>query len=301
MYNARIDATGLKIFAVVARAGSINRAARELHTVQSNLTNKLRAFENSLGVRLFERHNRGVRLTSAGERLLPYAERLELLLREARQVALDGDGEPVGELRIGSLETTAALRLPPILADYSRTFPRVDLILQTGPTGMLVDEVLAKRLDGAFIGTRTGDHALQEVDVFEEELVLVTAPDQQPLTEQFHAGAPKIIVFRVGCSYRERLEHLLLSKGYENLRRMELGTLEGILACVAAGIGITLLPLGVVEAKAKTGAIAVHRLPPERGYTRTRFIRRKDAYVSAAMAAFMKMIVAEDRALKAAE
>src|SRR5688500_8003535 len=121
-----MDATDLKVFEAVARLGSMNRAATELHTVQSNVTAHIRALEEELRVPLFERHSRGVVLTAAGRRLVPYAARVRQALEEARR-AVEDDGTPKGTLTIGSLETTAALRLSPILSAYVAAHPKVDL------------------------------------------------------------------------------------------------------------------------------------------------------------------------------
>src|SRR5438045_36203 len=136
-----VESSDLLVFETVARAGGISRAALELHTVQSNVTARVRLLEQELGVPLFHRHSRGVTLTSAGETLLPYATRVRLLLAEARR-ALDDGAEPRGALRIGSLETTTALRLPPVLAAYSKAYPHVDVTLQTGTSDSLVNDVL---------------------------------------------------------------------------------------------------------------------------------------------------------------
>ncbi|HBT43186.1 MAG TPA: LysR family transcriptional regulator, partial [Rhodospirillaceae bacterium] len=69
-----MELSDLRIFEAVARTGAMNRAAAELHTVQSNVTARVRLLEDGLGAALFERHSRGVRLTPAGERLLPFAK-----------------------------------------------------------------------------------------------------------------------------------------------------------------------------------------------------------------------------------
>ena len=71
-----MDAAQLRVFEAVARRGGMNRAAEELHTVQSNVTARIRLLEEELGRPLFRRHSRGVALTAAGERLLPYAARV---------------------------------------------------------------------------------------------------------------------------------------------------------------------------------------------------------------------------------
>ena len=105
-----MDSSDLRVFEAVARLGGMNKAAAELNTVQSNVTARIRAFEEELGTPLFGRHSRGVELTPAGRRLLPYATRMVHLLEDARRAAID-DGEPQGRLTIGSLESTAAASL----------------------------------------------------------------------------------------------------------------------------------------------------------------------------------------------
>src|SRR6516162_4296557 len=128
-----MELSDLLTFAAVASCGGITRAAGELHTVQSNVTNRIRALETEIGVPLFERHARGMTLTDAGKRLLPYADRLNVLSREALVAARD-DGIAKGSLVLGSMETTAAVRLPPLLAQFHQRFPEVQLSLRTGPT-----------------------------------------------------------------------------------------------------------------------------------------------------------------------
>src|SRR5262249_54485214 len=136
-----MDASDLRVFEAVARLGAMNRAAAELNTVQSNVTARVRLLETGLGRPLFSRHRRGVARPPAGQRLLPYATRVAHLLADARRAVVD-DGRPEGLLAIGSLETTAALRLPPILARYAATYPAVDLVLSTGTSAELVERVL---------------------------------------------------------------------------------------------------------------------------------------------------------------
>ena len=103
-----MELTDLLTFSTVARLGGITRAADELNTVQSNVTQRIKALEAEIGTALFERHSRGMTLTGAGRRLLPYAQRMAALSREAVLAARD-DGEPKGPLSIGSMETTAAV------------------------------------------------------------------------------------------------------------------------------------------------------------------------------------------------
>lgn len=281
-----MDAGDLRIFAAAARLGGMNRAAAALNTVQSNVTARIRLLEEALGVPLFHRHSRGVALTAAGERLLPYAERVAQLLEEARRAVLD-DGTPKGLLTIGSLETTAALRLPPILAAYAAAYPEVDLVLRTGTTAELAAQVLERRLEGALVSAPVDHPDLMPEVMFREELVVATAPSVRALDPVLKSGDLKIIVLRAGCSYRQRLEALLAERGIVGLRQLEFGTIDGILGCVAAGLGITLLPQSVLAPAAMQGRIALHPLERGEGWVDTLFIRRRDGFVSSALAAFL--------------
>jgi DNA-binding transcriptional LysR family regulator len=280
-----MDASDLRIFEAVARTGGIGRAAAELHTVQSNVTTRIRLLEEELGAALFHRHSRGVTLTPAGKRLLPYAARVGQLLAEARRAVAD-DGRPKGPLMLGSLETTAALRLPRVLTAFAAAYPEVDLTLRTGTTCDLISDVLARRLDGAFVAGPVEHADLDEDAIYCEELAVVTARAMRGLDDLARTRDLKIVVFRAGCSYRQRLEAILARRGVVNLRRLEFGTLEAILGCVAAGIGVTLLPKSVIG-PAWDSLVAVHELPPEDARVDTVFVRRRDGFVPSALAAFL--------------
>ncbi len=281
-----MDSTNLGVFREVARAGSMNRAAGVLHTVQSNVTRQVRKLEGELGTPLFNRHSRGVDLTDAGDRLLPYADGIAHMLEDADRAVRD-EGEPVGTLVVGSLETTAALRLPPILASYALAHPGVDVTLATNTTAGLVSQVLAHELQGAFVCGPIAHPELEEREVFAEHLVLATAPRIRSLSQLTDDKNLRIVVFRAGCSYRQRLEAFLAGRGINAQRTLEFGTVDGILGCVAAGIGITLLPRSVVRAAAAAGRVAVHELPPEEANVATVFVRRKDRFLSSALMAFL--------------
>lgn len=282
-----MESSDLRIFEAVALAGGITKAASVLNTVQSNVTARLRLLERELGTPLFYRHSRGVTLTRAGRELLPYASRIGVLLAEARRVI--DDATPQGRLHFGSLETTAGLRLPPILAAFTAAHPQVDINLQTGTTAELIAAVLAYRLEGALVAGPVDHPDLLEETIFEEELVLVTAPSWPGIDRwTAEAGGRKILVLRAGCSYRQRLERILEERGAVDIRLMEFGTIEGIIGCAAAGIGITLLPRSVLESARHAGRVAIHRLPPEQARVATVFIRRNDTFVSRALARFLE-------------
>ncbi|MDP3078993.1 LysR family transcriptional regulator [Bradyrhizobium sp.] len=287
-----MELSDLVTFSTVARLGAVTRAADELNTVQSNITQRVKALEAEIGTPLFERHSRGMTLTGAGRRLLPYAQRLAALSREAVLAARE-DGEPKGPLSIGSMETTAAVRLPSLLAEFHRRFPAVQLSLRTAPTADLVAAVLDGSLDGAFVAGPIAHAELTDVTAFQEELVLVTARRWASLAA-LRGGTPEsgptALVFRTGCSYRQRLEQLLTEFGWPSAARFELGTLDGMIGCVAAGMGVTLLPRAVVERSDQSGNIRIHPLSPSQSRVDTIFIQRRGAPQYSALQGFVSCL-----------
>jgi DNA-binding transcriptional LysR family regulator len=286
-----MDAADLRVFEAVARLGGMSRAASELNTVQSNVTSRIRALEDELGAKLFHRTNRGVALTDAGRRLLPYAVRIRRLLVDARR-AVDDDGTPRGPLIIGSLESTAAVRLPRLLAGFAAAHPEVDLVLTPGTTAEMVERTLNHDVDGAFVCGPVDHPDLDEEIIFREELVVVTAPTRSArgLADILHQRQLKIVVLQAGCSYRQRLEDVLARRGVVGLRRLEFGTIDGLLGAVAAGIGLTLLPRSLIAARERAGEIAIHALPPAEAEVDTVFIRPREVPISAALAAFLTCV-----------
>jgi len=284
-----MDAADLRVFEAVARLGGMNRAAAELNTVQSNVTARIRLLEDELKTPLFERSSRGVVLTAAGRRLLPYAVQVRHLLDDARR-AVEDDGAPTGSLTLGSLETTAALRLSPILSAYVAKYPEVDLVLKTGTTAELIDEVLEHRVDGAFVCGPVDHRELETEIVFREELAILTAPTVGSLDELLETGDLKIVVLRAGCSYRRRLEDILARRGVVGIRLLEFGMLEAVFGCVAAGIGVTLLPKALIGPVWRDGRVAVHELPASEAIVDTTFIRRRDAFASSALTTFLQFV-----------
>jgi DNA-binding transcriptional LysR family regulator len=269
--------------------------------VQSNVTQRVKALEAEIGTPLFERHSRGMTLTGAGKRLLPYAQRMTALSREAVLAARD-DGEPKGPLAIGSMETTAAVRLPPLLADFHRRFPAVRLCLRTATTADLVAGVLEGTLDGAFVAGPIAHADLNATSAFREELVLVSARRWGSLAE-LRAGTPEsgptALVFRTGCTYRQRLEQIFVEFGWPSAARFELGTLDGMIGCVAADMGVTLLPRAVVERSAMNGSVSIHPLSPSHARVETLFIQRSAGHQYSALSGFISCLKKDDEIIAA--
>jgi DNA-binding transcriptional LysR family regulator len=283
-----MDAADLRVFQSVVSTGSINKAALELLTVQSNVTARIKALEDEVGLALFERTNRGVTLTAAGQRLVPFAAHAARLLDDARRAVAD-DGTPSGALVVGSLETTAALRLSPVLAEFAAAYPAVDLSLRTGTSCELIDQVLDRSLEGAFVCGPVNHPDLLVEPFAHEELVILTAPAVASFDALAAEPNLKIIVLKAGCSYRLQLEAMLARRGIVGVKQLEFGTLEAIISCVSAGLGVTLLPRALLGSVWKHGRVGMHALPDSEKWVETVFVRHHEAYVSSALRAFLDL------------
>lgn len=252
-----LDLAVVEIFRAVAQEQSITRAAQRLGRVQSNVTTRVRQLEDSLGVPLFLRDAKRMTLTDAGRQFLVYAEKLLALEEEARQSLRPG--QPSGRLRIGSMESTAASRLPRPLASYHAQWPEVSLALSTSPSQQLLDAVLAQTLDCAFIAppgllTASGWQAdslagLDSYPVFKEDLMLVLPVGHAPVAGPQDLRVRSLAVFARGCTYRDVALQWLGSPAGEEDRRvdlLEVDSYHAMLACVAAGNCAAVLPRSVL-------------------------------------------------------
>lgn len=250
----------LQLFIDVSESGSFVAAAQRQHTVQSNVTAHIKKLEDELGVLLFHRKG-GARLTTAGTTLVAYARRM---LRDHDDVLglFNGNKDTPSRLRLGAMETTTAVRLPPILTSFYRQYPEVNLTLETGPTAELVTKLMDRTVDGIFIAGRPEHAQFHCIKAFSERLVLVGPKplSQFPTSEQLLETA--FIAFRQGCSYRQRIELLLSSCNVTATRIFEFGSIDGILGCVAAGMGYALMPLSTVEVHRLRFDIDYIELPP---------------------------------------
>ncbi|MUM17015.1 LysR family transcriptional regulator [Mycobacterium sp. CBMA271] len=291
-----MELSDITIFLAVVEGGGISHASKKLHTVQSNVSAHIKSLEDELGVSLFRRHARGMALTNAGEAFLPFAERIKGLMREAAQV-VGNDAEPVGTLAIGAMETTAGLRLPSILAAYAAECPRVDFTLVTGTSAELSVMVMDHRLDGAFVCGPVENDALAAEPAFIEELALVTAQRYTEIRDAFDPSQ-RMLVMRNGCAYRDRLQRVFQDHGVSDPQVLEFGSVEGILGCVAAGMGITLFPVEVVTASPRARGLRLHHLLAARARAETVFVRRTDSVATPAMSQFLRHLQHADAPAK---
>jgi DNA-binding transcriptional LysR family regulator len=282
-----MDLAALRIFQAVVAEGGVARAAAKLNRVQSNVTTRIKQLEASLGVGLFIRDGKRLILSPAGKVLLNYAERMLRLAAEATLAVKSG--EPAGTLRVGTLESTAASRLPPVLGKYHRRHPSVRLELITAPSAQLVQAVHAYEVDAAIVADPAPSDALHRLPVFDEQLVVVADARQKTVRSAKDIAGKTIIAFKVGCAYRKRLENWLAESDLAPERILELGSYHAILACAAAGTGVAIVPRSVLNLGPKLKGVSIHSLPARVGNVKTMLIWRKN-YDSAALRALVDVL-----------
>jgi DNA-binding transcriptional LysR family regulator len=262
-----MDLAALRIFKTVVEQGGITRAAAKLHRVPSNVTTRVKQLEQALGTRLFTRAGRRLALSPQGKLLLTYAEQLLRLSDEAQTMLRDG--KPHGTLRIGALESTSGSRLPPLLSRYHLTYPEVQLELVTGTSGALVSRLHRQEIEAAFVAEPFNADGLDTMPAFLEELVLI-APRSARVRSPGDVAGRTVIAFATGCSYRRRLEAWLGGAKIAPGRVIEFQSYHAIVACVAAGTGIAVVPRSVIHLALGEKEVAIAPLPREIAQARTR-------------------------------
>lgn len=260
-----MDFTTLEIFLLVAERTSVTRAAMEIGRAPSNVTNRIRALEEELGVSLFNRDGKKMTLTREGRLFRSYAARLVALGDEARN-ALKPSLMP-DVLRLGSMESTAASRLPPVLQSITRAHPNLALRLTMGSTEELTRAVLAEEIDCALIARLPGDIAISRPDlldeldgdpIYREDVLIVLPASHPPIKTALDVRVTWLAALEPGCTYRRVAEQW--ARPSATIATKEVSSYHAMLASVAAGDAIGVVPRSVFELMDWPGDAQTHSL-----------------------------------------
>lgn len=265
----------VETFRAVAEELSFSRAAAKLGYVQSSVSAQVGALEQELGVPLFDRLGRRIALTDAGEVMFAYSGKLLALAEQTREAVVDagvGSGEVTGSLTVSAPETLLTYRLPKLLALFHERYPKVRLSVRPSAIGQLVGSarkaVEEGRVDVAFVLdeplSERGRPADLAVETLIAEDVTVIAPVSHALTSS-PAVVPQDLRGETvllpeapesGCAYRGQFERQLGSVGVVPPETMEFQSIEAVKQCVAAGMGVSVLPSVAVSTELKAGTLA---------------------------------------------
>lgn len=254
----RLDHDLLRTFVAAADAGNFTRAAERLRLSQPTISLQLKRLEEALGCRLIERSPRSFRLTAEGETLLGYGRRILALSEEA--VARLTEPRMSGLVRLGTPEDFATTHLAAVLAAFTRGHPEVVLDVTTDLTLNLIDRFRAGEFDLILIKREPVGPA-DGVRVWREPLVWACAGERAGGFGLPPGRELPLVVSPHPCVYRKRAMRALDGAGRPWRVAYTSGSLAGAQAAVRAGLGVTVLPAGMVPADfAVLGAQA--GLPP---------------------------------------
>lgn len=268
-----MDLTQLEVFRAVAQEGSVTAAAEKLHRVPSNISTRLRQLEEELGVALFDREKLRLHITDAGRTLLDYAGRILALTEEARERV--SSQHPAGVFTFGAIESTAAVRLPPLIARYHQTWPEVELGLSTGPSGDMIDGLMSGHYSAIFVDGPPKHPQLDGMPAFDEEMVIISALNHTPITRAADVSGDTVYAFRANCSYRRTFENWFAHDNAAPGKIFEMESYHGILACVSAGAGLAMVPKSLLATMPGRDSVMAWPLAEKRGHIQIWLLWRK--------------------------
>lgn len=253
----------LHYFVVLAHRLHFTQAAEELAIAQPALSQQIQALERELGVRLFERTSRHIRLTPAGQSLLVHAERMLALVDTISTEMHAYAGMQRGRLRIGLLQTLSASWLSGLLARFHASYGGIEMVLHENVTEPMIDQLEDGRLDlvwmhsfGTIFPQSMLPKQIEVKAVFSEAVFLGVAPGhwlarQKDITWS-SLQTEEFLLFKPGSGLRQIVLHLAQEAGFRPQVVFESGDIGSIRALVSEGVGISIFPKSIIDAPGRT-------------------------------------------------
>jgi DNA-binding transcriptional LysR family regulator len=292
----------LKTFATTAQLLSFTRAADELGYAQSTITNQIQALEEELGVLVFERLGKQVKLTKEGEHLYAYALQILKLSSEAKDI-VSSSQTPKGSIVIGTAESLCIHRLPEIFNIFRARYPNVELNIRFDAAGNYRTYLRQNSLDVVFfLDVPCNESDLITHRLFTEPMAVIAAPNhplalKERVVPRDLRGEPLVLTAE-GCTYRRIFESIMTQAGVKPASIMGIGSNEVIKKFVADGWGIGFLPQIVVQQELIANQIAQLRWAGPPFGIIAQLIYHKDKWLSPALKAFIDVVLATIKEIK---
>jgi len=270
----------LKTFKAVVDEEGIKGAADKLHTVQSNITNRIKKLERELDTKLFNLVGRKLQLTPSGQHLCEYASQIIQLEHQAISAILHDKGSY--ELRVGMPETFAAVHMPLAFKNLKKNHAEIRTKIYTDTSDRLVSAVLNNKVDCAALGNAPKHKNLIVLPIFQEELVMVTPID---------AGHDPVLFVRdEGCGYRKRAIFWQKEAGRESEELMVMSSADGILGCISAGLGYTIIGKNMVVGSRYEESLAMRPVNFGPKHIKLSIIYRKTSLLESGILTLAKLL-----------
>jgi DNA-binding transcriptional LysR family regulator len=283
----------LRIFSEISRAGNITRAAERLDLSQPAVSKQLVELEQSVGMALFDRLPRGVRLTPAGELLLNHATRILSAEHAAEQELAELAGLSRGRLSVGASTTIGSYLVPRLFGEFHREHPEIGLELEIANTAVIQDAVLDNRVDLGLTEGFVSSDALDVEVVHRDEMVAIAAPGDAWVTRPVAVAAlarKPFILREQGSGTRAVVEAALAQVGVEVEPVMSLGSTEAVKSAVAAGLGIAFVSRLTVELELAAGRLVALDVADLQIRRALHLVRLKSKRTFPAVDAFVRLL-----------
>lgn len=284
----------LRIFATAAQLLNFTKTAQELDYAQSNVTAQIRQLEEELGVRLFERLGRSLQLTYEGGVLLRYAKKMLRLEEEALQRVAAGT-EIAGRISIGAAESLCIYRLPPLIQEYRRLYPLVDIHLEVNSCHQFPHLLRTNSIDVAFTMTRPITLSDMHTDVLVDEPMAIVASPHYKLVHQCRQLRPhdlegeSLILTEKTCGYQPLIMKMLQDSGVTIGPLLEFTSLGAIKECVMIGLGVSIIPRIAVNQEIADGRLVDFSWEGPRLGVKTQLLYHREKWISPALQAFLDL------------
>jgi DNA-binding transcriptional LysR family regulator len=289
----------LRLFTAVVEAGSFSRAAATLFISQPAVSKAVAELERQVGVPLLDRSRRKITLTAAGETLHRYAVQIFVTERSAEIELARLRGVAEGRLAIGASATIGVYRLPPLLAEFRRRHPGIELFLDIGTTNEIIVRLWQSPLDIAFAEGPVHDERLETSSWLSDNLVVICAADH-PLAGQGHTPDTRLSLDRVleepfiarepGSATRLFIDEELQKRDIALRVTTEAGSTEAIKELVKRGLGIALVSEAAIQEAVADGSLAVLPIPDLTIPRRFSLLRVVGRPLSASAEAFLQLV-----------
>lgn len=268
-------------FKTIVERGGFKKAAEHLGYAQSSITNHIKELEEEIGKPLFDRLGKKVVLTHYGHYFLPYAVKIIDLYSQA----LNTNEEPTGDLTIGISESLTIDRIPSILLEYKKVYPKVNLSLRSIDNYNVASNLQNGDIDLALILEKE-DWSLPELyceKLKRETMVLISPPKQEE-------DMRTVLYSERECSYKSVFEHYINYKQIDVKESLDFQSIEAIKQCVRSGLGISMVPYFSVKEEIENNKLKGEEVAPEHPSISTFLAYHKDKWLSPSMDSMISLI-----------
>jgi len=275
-----MDLRQLEIVRAIAETGSFTAAGARLNVSQSAISRQILLLEDEFHERLFVRLGRRLQITPVGEAMLQLSNRVFDDIHDTIAAISDRQKTLTGEIRLVGGMTVCLYVFPPLLKEFKKNHPHVDVKVATGGVQRLLRRVRTRRADLALLTLPINDPAVITVPVLREELLLVM-PAGHPLSKKDSVpvealvGQP-FIVFEAGSNTRRTIDEFFVREQIKPNVVTETENVEIIKSMVASGLGISIVPFQSVERETRGGTLKVARIRGQQLVRETGWVYRAD-------------------------